>query len=170
MNDDVSTANFIGNAINKGLVGIPTRKKKKDDGKGKGKGKSEDTTKEPEATEPTAPSEPVEPSKPSAPRTKTGKNATIKDVKAAISAGKIDQEQGINLSRGYANQFAKKEVGRQFRDYVGSYGGTSNQPPVNLTNLNTKNSSGNEIDEVTGPVNPKGNPTGKYVNPTGPIF
>lgn len=169
MNDDVSQANFIGNAINKSLVGIPTRKKKKDDGKNnnKDKDKNEDPVKETEPTEPTTPSKP---STPSAPKTKTGKNATIKDVKLAISAGKIDQEQGINLSRGYANQFAKKEVGRQFRDYVGSYGGTSNQPPVNLTNLNTKNSSGNEIDEVTGPINPKGNPTGKYINPTGPIF
>jgi hypothetical protein len=132
MNDDVSQANFIGNAINKGLVGIPTRKKKKDDGKkkNKDKDKSEDPGTE---TEPTEPTTPTTPSTPSAPKTKTGKSATIKDVKLAISAGKIDQEQGVNLSSGYANQFAKKEVGRQFRGYVDSYGGTGNQPPVDLS-------------------------------------
>jgi hypothetical protein len=57
---------------------------------------------------------------------KTGKDATIKDVKSAMSAGYIDKEQAVNLSRGYANQFAKKEVGRQFQGY---------EPPVDLTKL-----------------------------------
>jgi hypothetical protein len=173
MSDDVRNAAAIGAAVDRSLGGIPSpRRKSKKKGKKDTKNNSSETptksntdTAKPEKTQEV---ETPADRKPST-RTPSGKNATIKDVKAAIGAGKIDQEQAVNLSSGYARDFARKEVGRQFREYAGSYG-TDRQPAVDLTSLSSKTKSGNEIDEVTGPINPSGNPTGKFINPKGSIF
>jgi hypothetical protein len=156
MSDEVRNAAGIGAAINNSMGSFPERKKKAKKGNGKGKednNTSEDTAPE---TKPEAPAKPtsssssgdttfgqirdlfrlkpqtkitptVTPPPTSSPKgKKTGKDATIKDVKSAMSAGYIDKEQAVSLSRGYANQFAKKEVGRQFQGY---------EPPVDLTKL-----------------------------------
>lgn len=196
MSDEVRNAASIGAAVNRSLANLPgggkkSKKKVKkttETNETSSTKSSENSAKETQKPEkgravefdfkeirdlfrlkPGSPAAPTQTSPASRTRKPAGKNATIKDVKTALGAGKIDQEQAVNLSSGYARDFAKKEVGRQFKDYAGSYG-TDREPPVNLTNLNTKKSSGNELDEVTGPTNPNGRPTGKFVNPTGPIF
>lgn len=59
---------------------------------------------------PTTP--PVKPTSPtsSTPRKKPAKEATIKDTRAAIKAGKITAEEGVRVSKGYAQQVAKKKL------------------------------------------------------------
>jgi len=76
MNDEVGNANFIGNAINKGLVGIPGPKKKKE----KNTGKSEDK-------ESTSDSE-----------TPTGKTPAATDVRSALKSGNISPLEAADLN------------------------------------------------------------------------
>jgi hypothetical protein len=100
------------------------------------------------------------------------REATIKDVEAAVALNKsnpklgIDAEQAANISKGYAAKQGRQAAGaamkaqakqtpaRTPKSNVGpTIGAIKNSPSV-------KKKSGNPIDEVTGPVNPAGNPVG----------
>ena len=146
MSNEISAARGIGARISKGTGSIPLPKKKQDaKEKGVKKVKSSRVTAEkPDKNIVDAEIVDVTPVKVKSERINTPKEITTGQKQ--LTAGE-----------------PQRVVGRQFKEYAGLYG-TDTQPPVNLTK------SGNELDEVTGPINPKGNPTGKYINPTGPIF
>jgi hypothetical protein len=153
MSDDVSYAASIGASINRGLGSInPPKKKKPADNEDKTTNKTKETP-QPEATKPQKETPAVK--KPSSKKTKTSSKPIM------VKSERINKP---------TEPTGPKPIMYNYKDLPTSGPGSEFNPNRGRQFKGTKSVSGNEIDEITGPVNPKGNPTGKFINPTGPIF
>jgi hypothetical protein len=144
MSDEVAGARRIGAMIERGSGTLPRARRKKVEKEKEDKGPKKVKSKRiVEKDDPNIiDAEVVEPIKVKSERVDAPKELTTGQRQLGFNRYDIP-------THGPGSEF-NPNVGRQFRD---------NKPK-----------SGNELDEVTGPINPRGNPTGKYVNPTGPIF
>lgn len=126
MSDEVRQAAFIGAAINSGLGGIPTAKKKKS---------NKDTDKTTEETTKTTETTPPPSGTKSLPKTK---NPSSKKTKAASAPIFVKSERVNNNTITPTNEVTTGQkqlnVGKQFQQYSGRYG-TDRQLPVSLKDL-----------------------------------
>jgi hypothetical protein len=152
MNDDVSYAANIGASINRGLGSINIPKKKKPTGK-------EDKVTKPVEAPPTE-----------APKTQKELPAVKKPSSKKTKAPEPPLKVKSWRTNTPTESTGPKPIMYNYKDLPTSGPGSEHNPNIGRQFKDNKPKSGNEIDEVTGPVNPKGNPTGKYINPTGPIF
>jgi hypothetical protein len=166
MNDDVSYAANLGASINRGLGSINAPKKKKPTAKDDKVTDKPAETQQPEATK--TQTELPKVKKTSSKKTKQDLSPKFVKSERVNKPAETPKTKEIGVGLKQAPVSSNPNVGKQFKGYEALYG-TDRQSPTNLTDLG-KTKSGNELDEVTGPINRKGNPTGKYINPTGPIF
>ena len=124
MSDEVRQAAFIGAAINSGLGGIPTGKKKKlKDKKDKKDKSTTKTEKEPTPTDTTKDSPKV--SKPSLEKPTEPVFVKSERIQKAV-------ENPAPKAIGYKTSAPAPNIGKQFTGYSGMYG-TDNQPPIDLS-------------------------------------
>ena len=129
MSDEVRQAAFIGAAINSGLGGIPTGKKKKTT-----KDSDTPTVETPKTSETTAPSSETK----ALPKVKNPSS----NKKTQNSAPVFVKSERVNkptitptkeLTTGKAQLPYKPVVGKQFTGYEDTYGSTHTQPPIDLS-------------------------------------
>jgi hypothetical protein len=129
MSDEVRQAAFIGSAINSGLGGIPTAKKKKPS-----QDEDKKTKESPKASETTTPSSETK----ALPKMKNPSSKKPQQGSAPIFV----QSERVNkptitptkeITAGQIQFSQKPTVGKQFTGYADTYGSTHTQPPTDLS-------------------------------------